>query len=256
MLKKKSKKKFNKKAGKNSKSFGPRNKKPFGKRRRDPNEPKIVHNGKNFVVAHKPAGWTVYQEDATHNLKTYVETKLDKKLLPVHRLDKSTCGLVLFSLNWRHSQRMIDLFKNKKVTKKYLALVHGVTPEVLKIDVPLKKHKEQGTELAVTHLKTLEQYEIRLKDEDRFYSLVELELETGRYHQLRRHLKAVKHPIVGDELYGNSWNNDVFKEKFNIKRSLLSAVFLQFMDPIDKIKHEFEGKPDPDFAAMIRRFQG
>lgn len=216
--------------------------------------PKIRHNGKNFVVIHKPAGWTVYQESSEGDVKSYVEKKLDKKLLPVHRLDKSTCGLVLFALNWRHSQRFIDLFKEKKIVKKYVAFVHGLTPDQELIDIPLKKHKGKGTELATTRLKTLEHYEVILEDEERFYSLVELELESGRYHQIRRHLKAIKHPIVGDELYGNAWNNNVFKEKFGIKRALLSAVYMEFFDPIEKKKYEFEGAPDPDFVKLLKRF--
>lgn len=232
-----------------------RNQKKNFKRRKNPFEPKVMHNGKNFVVGHKPAGWTVYQEDSTHNMKSFVEKKLEKKLLPVHRLDKHTCGIVLFSLNWRHSQRMIELFKNKKVKKKYIAFVHGVTPEEQLIDIPLKKHKEKGTEIAITRLRTLEQYEVNINGEDRFYSLVELELETGRYHQIRRHLKAIKHPIVGDELYGNSWNNEAFKERYKIKRTLLSAVYLEFQDPVEQKKYIFEDKPDRDFLILLEKMR-
>jgi tRNA pseudouridine65 synthase len=93
-----------------------------------------------------------------------------------------------------------------------------------------------------------------LDGEDRVYSLVKLDPKTGRYHQLRRHMKFLGHPIVGDPIYGNTWNNRVFAEQYKIARTLLSANTLAFPDRAQEKMVKVVTKPDADFLRVASAF--
>jgi tRNA pseudouridine65 synthase len=217
---------------------------------------KILKKTKSYIVVHKPSGLVVYadsKEDQKISCQSLLERQIAQKIIPVHRIDKSTCGVLLYALNQQKANQLTDLFKNKKVEKSYLAFCHGEPPEKSRVDFPLKKHKQKVTETALTEVINKQTIEIQARDEMRKYSLVEAVPQTGRYHQIRRHLKMMKCPIVGDTVYGNSWNNDFFKEKYNINRALLSATSISFVDPETKEKVFVQTKPDPDFLNLLNK---
>lgn len=217
---------------------------------------KVLKKTKTYVIVHKPAGFVVYsdsKEDNKISCQVFLEKQLSQKVIPVHRIDKPTCGVLIYALNQQKAAQLGELFKKKKVEKSYLAFCHGEFREKAKIDFPLKKHKQKITENAHTDVENKKTVEIDARGEMRKYSLVEAIPQTGRYHQIRRHLKMMKCPIVGDPTYGNSWNNEFFLEKFNIKRTLLSAISISFVDPENKEKVFVETKPDPDFLNLLNK---
>lgn len=193
------------------------------------------------------------KEDQKISCQVFVEKQLAQKVIPVHRIDKQTCGVLIYALNQQKANQLTSMFKEKRIEKSYLALCHGETPKKARADFPLKKHKQKITENAVTDIETLETIEITAKNEQRKYSLLEAIPQTGRFHQIRRHLKMMKCPIVGDSLYGNSWNNDFFKEKYGIDRTLLSAISISFVDPETKEKVFVKTKPDSDFLNLLNK---
>lgn len=217
---------------------------------------KVLKRTKTYIIVHKPHGLVVYadsKEDQKISCQNFIEKQIAQKVIPVHRIDKQTCGILMYALTQQKANQLTSMFKDKKIAKAYLALCHGEVPQKIKVDFPLKKHKQKVTEIAITEVENKQTIEITARDEQRKYSLVEAIPQTGRYHQIRRHLKMMKCPIVGDPVYGNSWNNDFFKEKYGINRTLLSAISISFVDPETKEKVMITTKPDPDFANLLNK---
>lgn len=220
---------------------------------------KIIKQTKTYIAVHKPAGLVVYADDKESeaiSCQLQLQKQLgNKKLFPVHRLDKQTCGILVYAFNPQVSAKLAEMFRGRGVSKKYLAIVHGVIPKEGTIDQPLSKNKEKELQSAKTVYQRLAQHKLEIDGEEREYSLVRLEPKTGRYHQLRRHLKIIGHPIVGDPEYGNSWNNRVFERDFSITRTLLSAISLSFADPSERESFtSLKSEPDPDFLKVMQSF--
>lgn len=216
---------------------------------------KVLKETRSFIAIHKPAGLVVYADEPKHepiSAKRLLEGQLrGRKLFPVHRLDKQTCGILVYAFSPQVAAKLAEAFRGRGAQKKYLAIVHGIPPKDGSIDKPLPKNKEKELQSAKTNFIRLQSQSLMLEGEERSYALVRLEPKTGRYHQIRRHLRAIEHPIVGDPEYGNSWNNRVFAKEFGIERTLLSAVSLSFPDPVEREKFVFlSTKPDPDFTKL------
>lgn len=211
---------------------------------------KILLQKKEYVLVHKPSGFLTYADSKDQiaiSAKDQLQKQLGRKVFPVHRIDKDTCGILAFAFSPGMASALTALFRTRTVKKTYLALVHGEIAEKGTINEPLERNKEKVKEAAITDFQRLSSAKITLEGEERLYSLVKLDPKTGRYHQLRRHLKGLGHPIVGDPIYGNSWNNRVFQEQFSVKRTLLSANFLSFPDRAEERMVRVNSKPDPDF---------
>ena len=144
----------------------------------------------------------------------------------VHRIDKDTSGLLIVAKNDKAHINISEQIKNHKVKKTYIALVRGVVKEnEATIDMPIARSTKDRTKMAVsktgknaiTHIKVLE----RFKD----YTLLEVNIETGRTHQIRVHLSQIGYPIVGDYVYSNG------KNPFNVEGQMLHSMRLQFVHP-------------------------
>src|SRR5690606_9256614 len=110
-----------------------------------------------YCIVHKPAGTVVYADTkADHKISAQLQLQhqLGQKVFPIHRIDKSTCGVLIYAFNQQKANQLAALFKEKKVEKSYIAFVHGQAPANMRIDHPLKKHKQKLTELAVTNITT------------------------------------------------------------------------------------------------------
>jgi tRNA pseudouridine65 synthase len=220
---------------------------------------KILTQSKDYVVIHKPSGLVTYADSPAQepiSAKSRLERQLKRKIFPVHRIDKDTCGILAFAFHPAMAQALTALFRTRTVKKQYLALVHGLIPERGVINEPLPKNKEKTLEEAVTDFTRLFATEVEWEGEKRAYSLVKLDPKTGRYHQLRRHLRFLGHPILGDPEYGNGWDNRVLKERFRVERTLLSAVHLAFPDRALEKMVRVNTQPDEDFRRVLKSLGG
>ncbi len=214
---------------------------------------KVLVQSKKYVLVHKPSGFVTYadsKEMEPKSAKSLLEKQLKRKLFPVHRIDKDTCGILAFAFDARTAQELTALFRTRVVKKQYFALVHGETKEKFTVDQPLEKNKEKTVEPALTDFVRLFTVEKEVEGEMRAYSLVKCDPKTGRYHQIRRHLRMAGHPIIGDPQYGNGWENRAF-EKMGVKRTLLCASSLQFPDREQEKMVKVSTRPDVDFLKAL-----
>lgn len=197
----------------------------------------IIYRDAHLIAINKPHGLLVHPSyiarDVNESAMQLLRDQAGQYVYPVHRLDRKTGGVLLFALN-KETERMAQAaFSERKVDKKYLAVVRGYAPEKGLINYPLAK--EDGTvQEAVTAFRTLQQAEIPVpsgKHPSSRYSLVEASPETGRTHQLRRHFAHINHPIIGDRPHGCNKQNRLWLEHFNMSTMMLHARTLVFAHP-------------------------
>lgn len=153
---------------------------------------------------------------------------------PVHRLDKPTSGVLLCARSKAAAIELGRAFSEGRVKKVYLALVRGVAPAQALVDHPIPRDEGGPRVPARTRVVLLATTELeRSPLRERRYSLVMAEPLTGRFHQVRRHLKHLGHPVVGDSTYGRSEHNRLFAERFGLTRLALHAAALTFPHPTD-----------------------
>lgn len=191
------------------------------------NKPKIVHQDRDLLVFLKPSGWHTYGDSP--NVKEEHESKSGSKIFPVHRLDRDTEGLLVFARNQRAAAALSQSFQRKKVDKTYFAAVWGKPPgEKGSIRTPLKKKSSEPAEPAWTDyrvMKTLRRGEIEV-------SLLEVSPRTGKFHQIRKHLRSIDCPILGDPLYLPSPKKDASEKAFGSLPLCLCADRLSFPHPV------------------------
>jgi tRNA pseudouridine65 synthase len=172
-------------------------------------------------------------------------------------LDRKTSGVLLFALNDVVYSIMQEAFRNKKVVKKYHSQVRGFTPESGTIDYALTREDGKVQE-AVTHYSRLETFEIPValgKHQTSRYSLLEVEPETGRMHQIRKHLAHIFHPILGDRPYGCNKQNKLFLEKWEMNTMLLHAEEIRFLHPVTQAPITIQAKLSAEFKRTLELFK-
>ncbi len=219
----------------------------------------IVYEDHDVVVIDKPAGLVVHPA-AGHDRGTLVNALLGHapdlqgiggEVRPgiVHRLDKDTSGLIVVAKNDRALQFLQGQFKTHMVQKMYLALVEGsVEPRAGIIDAPIGRSKADRKKMAVTRdgRSALTRYRVRQTYRQPELSLIEAYPETGRTHQIRVHFAWLKHPLVGDELYGRQ------KPLVPIERHFLHAASLALTLPNGET-HTFTAKLPDDLQCVLDR---
>ena len=212
---------------------------------------KIIYEDKDIIVVDKPSGMlTIATEEEKYSnnnlfyvLSNYVKKKnSNAKVYVVHRLDKDTSGVILFAKN----ENLRDILQDKWndiATRIYYAVVYGKTKDkevlksYLKEDKNLITYESNDGKLAIT------EYE-RVKYNDK-YSLLKINIKTGRRNQIRVQLKNINHPILGDSKYG--------KKDKSIKRMMLHAETLEIMNPVNNKKMIFNSKLDNYFNRLVEK---
>jgi tRNA pseudouridine65 synthase len=218
----------------------------------------VVYRDDHYVGVFKPAGLMVHR--GPRSLPTEpvllqaLRDQLNQFLYPIHRLDRPTAGLILFGLSREAASRMGSLFAERRIQKHYQALVRGHLHGEVTVDRPLmdreepwldplparreRQEQEEEQELpsqsAITHFRCLEHYEVDWPTSEfptSRFTLLEIEPHTGRWHQIRRHLNHLAHPVIGDHRHGDHRWNQRFFEKTGIYRMLLTAMRLDFRHP-------------------------
>lgn len=202
----------------------------------------ILWHDHDMVAVYKPAGWLVHRTaiapPTTQVVLQTLRDQINQHVWPVHRLDQGTCGVLVFALHKQACQHLTAAFANHAVHKHYLALVRGWLPAHIEIDHALrpddapKNAPAQPAQTLLHNLATLqwpEAYDPRHPHTR--LSLVQAQPRTGRRHQIRRHLKHVAHPIIGDSTHGKGPLNRWWSERLDIQRLWLHAHALQIPHP-------------------------
>ena len=197
----------------------------------------ILFENDELVAINKPHGLLVHPtsiaKDADEFALHLLRDQIGQRVFPAHRLDRKTSGVLLFSKTPETNRILQGLFRERRVKKIYEAIVRGFVEPEGRIDYPLAKeggHKQT----AITDYKLIQHFEIPLpfgKFPTSRYSLVELMPHTGRYHQLRKHMAHIFHPILGDRPHGCNKQNRLWKEQFGMTTMLLHASSLEFEFP-------------------------
>ena len=218
------------------------------KKGQDRGGPRVLHQDKEILVLHKPAGMTVYREDAAiPDAKSWAEKRCGGAIYPVHRIDRGTCGLLVFARTPKSSDALKLDFMKRRVRKHYVAIVVGECPKQGTIDTPLKD-RDGKMLTALTRYQTLRTWSSAAG----VLSLVRADPKSGRLHQIRRHFDSIGHPILGDEKYGDARVNRLAAKKLGVGRALLSAVEISFQHPGSFRPVTFRSQPDSDFLRVER----
>lgn len=188
-------------------------------------ELRLLHRDDHVAVADKPPGWLVHRGWARDGeiLMLRVRDLVGRWVYPVHRIDRGASGAVVFALCPEAARSLGRAFEGGAVRKRYLALVRGVPEASGVIDHPIASRPGGPRVAAVT------EYE-RLAVAGR-YAAVEARPRTGRLHQIRRHLKHISCPLIGDVRYGKGAHNRLFRERYDLHRLALHALEITFPHP-------------------------
>ena len=190
----------------------------------------IHYENENFLLIDKPYGISVHSgtNQEVDFLSSLRKAQNNINLSLVHRLDKNTSGCLLVSKNYQVASDLGKELMNKNVKKKYYALLTGaLDKEVIEIESKIEKDAKYQ-KMIVSEDDGREAYtKITLLQKYKSFSFVEIEIETGRTHQIRIHTSSIGHPVVGDNKYG-ILNSRIINKKLNLKRLFLHAYYLSF----------------------------
>jgi 23S rRNA pseudouridine1911/1915/1917 synthase len=250
----------------------------------------IVYEDAHFAVINKPAGMIVHAGSGAtdsarnrgtlvnallHHMATLSETGGPLRPGIVHRLDKQTSGLIVVAKDDATHRRLSKMFADREVHKTYIALVHGaVKLDRGTLNAPISRDQQRRTRMtthrmggrtAVSHYRVLERFQSRFGH----FTLVEVEIETGRTHQIRVHLSSIGHPVVGDTLYGAPHKILPFldapatrlqkaaalEQAVCVDRNFLHAMRLRLTHPESAKSMEFETPLPADLEGWLSRLR-
>jgi len=238
----------------------------------------IIYQDPDIVAVYKPAGIVVHRSDATPAgevaLLQLLRDQLGQHVYPVHRLDQPTSGIVLYGLTSKTAAALVDQFTHRRVHKCYQALVLGHSSPSGVISTPLSATEGPASQDNSTHIRSTPIQSNPVRQAQTSYqtlahfepdwkipgidpcqlSLVEATPHTGRWHQIRRHLTSIGHPILGDRRHGDDRYNDAVvsmnQETCN-HRMMLNASYVQFLHPRTDDLMELRCDPDLTYQSIV-----
>jgi tRNA pseudouridine65 synthase len=231
----------------------------------------ILYSDSELVVVNKWSGLLVHRSNIDNGEQVFavqtVRDQLGKKVYPVHRLDKPTSGALVFALSQSSARNLATEFSEGRVDKTYIAVVRGTPPSEATIDYPLNEELDEKSDQfasinkpaqqAVTIVSTLATIELPVmvdKYPTSRYSLVKATPKTGRKHQIRRHLRHLGHPIIGDVNHGSGKHNRFFRDTYQINRLLLACTEISFLHPKENRKITVKAPLAEDFKSLLKNF--
>lgn len=222
----------------------------------------VIYEDNDIIVINKPKGMVVHPANgnpdgtlvnAVMNLCKDSLSGIGGEIRPgiVHRLDKDTSGAIIVAKNDKAHIALSEQLKNHEVKKTYIALVRGIIKEnEATINMPIARSKKDRKKMdvdkdgkeAITHFKVLGKYKNK-------YTLLQINLETGRTHQIRVHLSHIGYPIIGDEVYSNG------KNEWNVSGQCLHAWKLEFKHPITGKEISLEAEIPEYFKKIIKELE-
>lgn len=205
----------------------------------------IIYKDEYLAIINKPVGMIVHptetiRENTLVNALLYHFDQLsdlngEDRPGIVHRLDMDTSGLLVVAFNNEVHEKLKDQFQNRTIKKKYVAIVNGNFDEpTMTIEQPIARSTRNRKQMTVDENGRYAKTSLEVISQVEGYSLLDIDLYTGRTHQIRVHLNSIKRPILGDPLYNK------VKSKFNLQNQLLQAYRLEFVHPIKNVNMEFE----------------
>ena len=212
----------------------------------------ILYRDDRLAAFAKPSGLLVHRGWDRDDVvcMDLAREALDAFVHPLHRLDRGTSGVLLFALDPEAAAAMGALFEAGAIDKTYVALVRGTPPAEGRVDHPIPR-KEGGER--VPSATTFVRLEAATVEElGRSFSLVEAHPETGRLHQVRRHLKHINHPILGDANYGKGDLNRLVRDRFGLGRLALHASRVAFTHPFSGERVTLSAELPEDLTTPLR----
>jgi 23S rRNA pseudouridine1911/1915/1917 synthase len=221
----------------------------------------VIYEDKDLLVLNKAAGMVVHPAVGHHDdtlvnalVAHYPDIQRDgteQRPGIIHRLDKDTSGLIIVARNAATQVALAEQMKRKEIVKRYLALVEGVVAlDQGSIDAPIGRNPRHRQQMAITTVGSREaRTHFRILERFQRHTLMLLELETGRTHQIRVHLKAIGHPVVGDPVYGSG----SAVRGSTLKRQFLHAYQLRFTHPSTGAFIDLEAPLPDDLQAVLNQ---
>lgn len=212
----------------------------------------VVYEDENIIIVDKPAGLLSHPQSANdkdtliHRVQYHIELSQGLSSSPTfspalcNRLDRNTAGLVIAAKNYKSLKAINEMIRSRSLKKLYLCVVKGSTEKSGEIAGFLGKDEDSRKAFLSDEVndegKVSRTY-YEKKDDNGEFSLLLVELVTGRFHQIRAHLSSIGHPIIGDVKYGDKKVNEYFKNKFGLSHQLLLAHILSIENPTSELQY-------------------
>ena len=185
----------------------------------------ILHRDTRCVAVNKPSGLSTHRgwDDSDDALLQRVRDEVGMYVYPIHRIDRGASGIVLFALDKPAARAFTDAWMGGEADKRYLAITRGHPPDHVVLDHPIPRAPGEDRVAAMTEIWRHETFGR--------YALVEARPHTGRLHQIRRHLKHLACPLIGDVRYGKGEHNRIFRTQHGLHRLALHATKLTVPHP-------------------------
>lgn len=198
----------------------------------------VIYEDGDLIALNKPSGLSVQPGTNISNRSLYnVLLGKMKVFFFVHRLDKYTSGVIVIAKNYEMAKKLSELFSSHQIEKKYLTLVKGLVKSGMDIKATL------DGKYAFTHIEPIDFFT--------GYTLLEVQIFTGRKHQIRRHLSSIDFPVIGDDLYGDRDENEIFRKKYGLEGYFLHCSELSFVHPLKHTKITIKAALDKERANIL-----